>query len=202
MMLTKNYIGIILVFVCVGCTNPTDSKRQIDFSGKNIEIEKFAIDSCISTNLFNSINEYIKEVDGYFPYKEYVFYSIYFFSREESNYFTIWAFTCFPDYIENYSGNGKFIYYYFSIDDRKIVLITKEGSKENILFLPCNKNIEQAIDLKSIRPEYEINYDGSTFPKTYEYFKKGDIITLEMQKDPIIDFLGPSYQRFEKNLKN
>ena len=187
----KNSIFLALwIFILCDCNRKTNNASDVS--------QKINIDSCITNELVSTIKKYINNVDGHFIEKDNLYYSVYFLNDSIGDFFTIWTFVIFPDYIEYKNPDKKFNYLFFEIENRKVILISDEGMPKNILFSNCPSNIKVGKIERNKESNYAGYYDGSRFPQSYQYsIDNGKIMIMELDT-LFVDFLGPDYRSFEE----
>lgn len=132
--------------------------------------------SYIDKNLRKCIINYISINDNNFWDKEWLYYSLFFFRNNSTQYFTIWNFTSFPGYIAECIDTSN---YYFSlncINNRKVVMID-EKSNNNPVFKPSERSIEfaQREHLKEYSGDM---YSGPLNFKTYKVLNRKGIMSI------------------------
>lgn len=144
------------------------------------------------------VEEYIHQVDGYFFDKEHLYYSIYFYQNDSTNFFTIWSNILHPSHLHVYnSSNFKFIN--DTIINRKIVYVL-DGNKMSLvdsIFNDMNFSVSKEKETISEKPYI---YDGSLYPKTYVVKYLHNKILIELSDTLIVHFLGDGYIEYEKRL--
>lgn len=188
---------IITSFAMISFSSCNNSNLNTHHEKQEIQTD---IDKCLKNEFYKCVNNYIVGIDKKFIIKAKPFYSLYFFEKEDIKYFTIWAFPAFPDYIEVLNPKMKFNYYAFEINDKDLIIIEYDNSKERKLYSKCNKNINLAIKKRS-KNKSNINYDGSWFPKTFKYEIENAKIVISISDTLIVDLLGADFLNFEEYIK-
>ncbi len=187
--------NILIFLLILSCIRGKSYVKEKDFQERPV-----ISDTCIKTELYECIKNYILENDKKLLDRNSV-YSVYFFERDSIDYFTIWVFNSFPKYLEFYNPNISFDFINFKILDRNVVFITRKDSKKIELYNLCLNNLTKKEDDHYQKEIPEMIYDGSLFPQTYQYNKvEGKFIILNADT-LIIDFLGEDYLKYENRLK-
>ena len=184
-MVRLSIISLLLftmIFSCQSSNEPSGEKSQ----------------DCLSSELHECIANYIRRYDGRFIEEESLYYSLYLFQKDSLKLFTLWSFTSFPDNIEHYNPDTKFIYSLYDILDRKVIIIHEQGKTPDNLYQGCQENIELAVNQRSKVSDIDVVYDGSLFPETYRYSLGFDKPLIEKSDTFILDILGQEYIEFEK----
>ena len=177
---------ILPILFLSGCVHSSNNETKIS-------------NDCISGELKSVIENYISETKTKLVNSKEFYFSTYFFEENENNYFTIWVFNSFPNYIEEFNKDKALKYYLFNIAEHNVILIVDNNtSKKKLLFDKCNEIDENFKNENKI----EMTYDGSWFPKTYKFEVRDKEIKIEEMKIPKVSFLGDDYIKFENYLKN
>lgn len=118
--------------------------------------------------------DYIKKVDGHFYDKYWLYYNVYFYEEDNSKFFTIWAFTCYPDYISDCINTASFAFYLTKVLNRKVIVISEN---ENKFIFPSNRNAVLA-NLEKEKEYYGDIYDGPFYFETYEIIEEKNGINV------------------------
>jgi hypothetical protein len=170
-------------------------------STERISVESFSEDNCISTELKEVIDMYINSTSNFFVESELFYRSIYFFSENNNNYFTIWTFTFFPEHHFK-DKNKKFDYFLYHHEKFKIVLIVGKNNKIDLPFRKCKELQKFATLDKKNDNHIGLIYDGSWYPKTYKYVIDQNKIEIEKIDTFKASFLGEEYIEFENRIRN
>lgn len=146
---------------------------------------KEELSSQINPLVKDVIFKYIEEYDGSFIDKEQLYYNVFFETVDSINYFTIWSFNIFPDYIENCITVSKYNYYLFNIFKRKVVFIDKE-TNESFIFEKDSSNIINAKEEMQKPFNGEI-YDGGFNEITYKILRSNEKIDI-IKADTVISY--------------
>jgi hypothetical protein len=180
----------ILVILCIVCFRFIFS-NDIFFSNRKIISDQTIVKSqdiefYINDSLLKFIKYYILETDGSFTNKEWLYYNVIFFKTDSSNYFTIWVFTSFPDYISP-CIDKNYRYYLTYIQDRKVVFIDKKNNDNPLL---KKNNESRLLAKKDKRKIYKGPiYDGPVYYKTFSYKNDNNNISVNKIETPIYSFL-------------
>jgi len=168
----------------------------------NKENRNLLFEDCISQELNKTIKNYIFEIIPKLPESKNFYFSTYFFQENNNNYFTIWVFNCFPNYIKDYNKDKVLEFYLFEIAEHSVILIAdKNMPARNLPFIRCAKNGELATNEVTNTNKPLMTYDGSWLPKTYRYQINGEEIQIKEIETPKVSFLGDGYSKFENSLK-
>lgn len=175
---------INLVFAMLMIFGSCQSKTQHLIRNGNQVIEKAEqhFDLFFKSPLDTIVCQYITDVDSHFISKEWLYYSMFFFEEDTSRFFTIWAFTVFPDYISECIDTDDFSYYFTKYLQRNIIVISKN---DNELILPSKESINLAYIEKEKKYEGD-NYSGQWFFETYRIIKEKDRYMI-IRNDSIIN---------------
>jgi len=163
---------------------------------------------CISNELLQCIEEYINEneykiaiYDGANNYLYNIYYSLFFFEKGSSNYFTIWEsfMPANPKNIlidENLLTDTNFLYY--NILERDVFIINGTNIEDNILFSSCLNNISLGKKKQNI-DDVPI-YDGSFYPATYQYYNQNGSIIIKKMDIALLHFSSgwAEYEKIQK----
>jgi hypothetical protein len=158
--------------------------------------------SIMSDSLYKCLDDYIYKVDGFFIDKEWLYYHIFFFSKDKINYFSIWTFTAFTNF--KILDTTDYKYYLDTINNRKILIIDKEEN-QNPLF---TATVESQVfaDQENNKTYMGPIYDGSWYPETYTYVvENGDIIIIKADSLLYESAVDSNFIKFENRyitLKN
>ena len=186
-------VNLLIILILSGGCKSTERKS----------VDSFSVDNCISTELKAVIDKYINSTSGFFVESELFYRSIYFFSENNKNYFTIWTFTIFPEYyFKDTNKNKKFDYFLYHHEKFKVVLIVEKNYKIDLPFRKCKELQEFATLDKKNDNHIGLIYDGSWYPQTYKYIIEQNIIEIEKIDTFKASFLGEEYIEFENRIKN
>jgi len=148
--------------------------------------------SCEDSELHKNIAEYIRKVPTHVPFAKDC-YSLHFFERNDTNYYTMWLFPIFIPHFSNYN--------YLQINDKDVFFVYEE--EEYPIFLDiCNK-YKRETDMYEYEPPMSI-YDGSWYPRTYRYYKDEKRIFRVVKCDTVItdfcDYPIEYYSSIEKDI--
>jgi hypothetical protein len=133
------------------------------------------------------ISNYISSIDGNFFDKEWLYYNLFFFEKNNLQYFTIWTFTCFPSYISDCISR-EYRYYLTFFEGRKVVLIEKK-TKANLFFKPSKKS--NSLAKREDRRTYEgVIYDGPFYFQTFQFREDNNVVLLIKLDSAFTDFIN------------
>lgn len=175
----------MLLFACNSGT------KDIEFDIRKLGTEDSSFifkNSTFNAVLQKEVTNYIEGVDNKFIDKEWLYYNLYFFNFDSVEYFTIWTFTSYPNYISPCVDTSKFTFYMFNFNNRKLVIID-DKLNINLLFTPSQDNILLAKeeDLKDYAGDI---FDGLLYFRTYQIVKNNYGISLVQLDTAIIDFIN------------
>ncbi len=174
------YLVLFLSMILTNCK----SKKQYIVNREDSLLEKKEqhCDPFFKSPLDTIISQYILDVDGSFFHKEWLYYSVFFFEEDTSHFFTIWAFTLFPDYVTECIDTSNYNFYLAKHLQRNVIVISKN---DNELILPSKENIDLAHSEKEKKYGGD-NYSGSWFFETYRITKEKDMYMI-IKNDSIIN---------------
>ena len=159
---------------------------------------------CISKELSECIQEYI--CDNEYKIALYnengelwypIYYTLYFFNEDTSNYFTIWEFVIpISPFDKNLLTDTSILYY--RILERDVFIINDVDKENNVLFSSCNDNILLGKEKQNIE-NFPI-YDGSIYPATYRYYNNNKNIIIEKMDTTLLHFIS-GWAEYEKYIK-
>jgi hypothetical protein len=200
MVKSKFIFIVVFSFFTFACASKDSKKNKLE--DRKVKLEnQFDLDSCMRRELASCIISYLNETDSMFPEFVQIFYSIYFFEKDEKDFFTIWGYNSLPFYIEKHNPSYTFTYTLFKIEDRNIILVKRNDSTRPKLYNMCDEKTGKDKLNQIEKEEYDIIYDGSWFPRTYGYFLKKDNYIISESDSLYVDFLGNDFLRFEELLK-
>lgn len=184
----KKLIFLILFFSLISCVNEIKNTNQ----ELNSELDIYNKDDCCKKSTFYKIIEdYLFRKDILFnEFKMY--YSVYFFDKEDLKYFTIWTSNSHPNYIEYYNKKNKYRYVNFFINEELVYILTNIDDIDLSIIKCC----ESVFNHDTILIEDYFTYDGPLYSETYKYYYKDDSVVLEKLAVPILDFLGDVPKKF------
>ena len=144
-------------------------------------------------HIYHSPRSFLKE-DGSPMYPQ--FYYAYFFQQNEIKYVTIWwsPFTWHKDIMGKANSRKKIKYQYLKVEDYNFVIIMDKEFQDQDLLTPCSSCL---LDIKLLPKHVDMFYDGSSYPKTYKYYKDNNRYKFERQEQYNIDFLGKERVEWE-----
>ena len=185
----KTIIYLFLICFLFSCN--LENNKLKDKSDRQSEIIETSEDSCINSDFYEIVNNYVIRTKGYFEgFKMY--YTIYFFKKNNVNYFTMWAFNSHPDYIEITNPKVDFEYANMQLNNETIYVITNKDDTVLNFISPC----ENLFNFERIEIEDSFNYDGSWHIETYEYYLEDNNFVVKKLNSPIVDFLGDVPKEF------
>jgi len=177
----------LVLIILVGCIQQNNSTRKMLNSDSEKNNEKQLLDTNISIELKECISNYIEEVDKHFFDKEWLYYNVFFFNKDSKQYFTIWAFTCFPEYISLCVDTSLLNYYLYNIKERKVILIDKNKSTAKLF--NHSKHSYILAEEEALKKYLGDIYDGPLFPQTYKIKERDNKIFLIKIEDSDTSFL-------------
>lgn len=179
-LISLTFVVLFLLGYCQSKTGNVDND-----SSHVIEKTEQHFDSFFKSPLDTIVYQYIMKVDGHFFSKDWLYYSLYFFEEDSTHYFTMWAFTLFPDYISECIDTNNFNFYFVKYLQRNIVVMSKS---DNELISPSKESIELA-NLEKEREFRGDNYSGPWYFETYRIIKEKDTHMIIKNDSIINDFL-------------
>ncbi len=180
---------ILPILFLSGCVHSSNNETKVS-------------NGCISGELKSVIENYISETKTKLVNSKEFYYSTYFFEENGNNYFTIWVFNSFPNYIEDFNKDKVLKYYLFNLAEHNAILIADKNILEkNLLFSKCNEIIDIERIIAEDSNKIHMTYDGTWFPKTYKFEIQDKEIKIEEMEIPKVSFLGDDYIKFENYLK-
>lgn len=164
----NNFLILIAFLLLVSCSGPVVTREENKGTG-SVELTQPKVDSnFINPALKEIISNYIKDVDGNFLDKEWLYYNLFFFTEERKMHFTIWTFTTYPSLqLSKEYEEIKYKHSLCTISDRKIVFIYPYSQEFKDLFVFADQTLNDA-KIEKEKPYEGLIYDGDWYFKTFE----------------------------------
>jgi hypothetical protein len=153
---------------------------------------------CINYELYNNLKSYLNKFNQNYFFKRSTF-SVYFFTKDAKNYFTIWMSQGIPYIIVRNNPDVTFRFSPLKIMSATVILIMNYNeipelfNCETLTFDTLKENIPKGDSL--------VVWHGSHFPETYEYWFNEKLVIKKIDS-LIVDFLGEEFLHYENSLRN
>lgn len=183
------FIIIAALVIMISCT-----EKKTNLNKEDIVISSNdSVNSCLNSEFHLCVSEYIQKTKGFFCGYP-VYYPVYFFTKENIDFFTIWTdFSSPKASMEYYNPLSNFKYSSLKIDESDVVIIENDTYNNKQLYQCCEFLIK-----KDSIPKHEnyVIYDGRIYIETYSYSLQNGKYVLKKLDSPITDILGELPEMF------
>lgn len=151
-------------------------------------------DSCSNSIFYSIVSKYLDNIWESSNIQWYT--SVYFSENDSINYFTIWTFTSYPDFLATNNAILVFNYHKIEVNNTEVILITDKKKTDEVfstLLIPSNNKIASVIKKNT---NQKLIYDGRWFIQSYKYNMNNGNLNIEKLDTPIVGFLGNPPKEF------
>ena len=174
---------------CTGGKSDTNSKEEV------IALNDDLLTNCFNSDFYKCIQEYIRRTKGFF-FDDLEYYSVYFFTKDSIDYFTIWTNYTSPEVEMKYSNPlSNFKYYSLKVNENDVVIVAKDTYNNEQLYQCCEFLIQKD-NIPKHENEFSITYDGRWYIETYSYSLQDGKYVLNKLETPNVEIFGDLPEMF------
>ena len=185
-------IIVIILFVLISCVR---KQNDLNPSEEILAYTEEYVSDCFESEFYKYVRSYIKKTKGFFC-NDTVYYSVYFFTKDSTDYFVIWTNYSSPKGMIEYNNpSSNFRYSTLKVNEDDIIIITKNEYNNQQLYQHC-VFLVQKDSIPYHKNAYTVDYDGRLYIETYKYDLQDGKYVLNKLENPIVDIFGNLPKRF------